>query len=96
MLLCDKKLLFFFLFPFFFIFLVLVIFAYHYFLEKWPKLSRTKFSGRCPFSIRKPINDVSLKVLATASDEREEQWYIHFVFLFCCKGGGGGGRFFVF
>ena len=79
MLLCDKKLLFFFLFPFFFIFLVLVIFAYHYFLEKWPKLSRTKFSGRCPFSIRKPINDVSLKVLATASDEREE------------RGGGGGG-----
>ena len=66
--------------------------------EKWPKLSRTKFSGRCPFSIRKPINDVSLKVLATASDEREEQWYIHFVFFICCKGGGGGRgrRFFRF
>ena len=76
MLLCDKKLLFFFLFPFFFNFLVLVIFAYHYFLEKWPKLSRTKFSGRCPFSIRKPINDVGI--------------FISF-FCFAAKGGGGGG-----
>ena len=63
--------------------------------EKWPKLSRTKFSGRCPFSIRKPINDVSLKVLSTASDEREEQWYIHFVF-FCFAAREGGGYGFSF
>ena len=38
-----------------------------------------------------PIKCVSLKVLATASDEREEQWYIHFVFCFAATGGGGGG-----